>query len=131
PIGSPGRRPVRAVRRDRREPRHVVSRDARRAEPTAPRAPRGADRVRSRLSGRDLRGLRDGDQRPTPRAAARHHDVPAAYATFPDGAALWLEPWRARAFPVVKDLVVDRSAFDRVIAAGGFITARTGSAPEA
>ena len=51
--------------------------------------------------------------------------------TFPDGTELWLEPWRARAFPVVKDLVVDRSAFDRVIAAGGFITARAGSAPEA
>lgn len=51
--------------------------------------------------------------------------------TFADGAELWVEPWRARAFPVIKDLVVDRSAFDRIIAAGGFITARTGSAPEA
>ena len=50
---------------------------------------------------------------------------------FADGAAIWIEPWRARAFPVVKDLVVDRSAFDRIIQAGGFITARTGSAPEA
>src|SRR6476646_6198775 len=39
-----------------------------------------------------------------------------------DGDVLYLEPWRARAFPVLKDLVVDRSAFDRVIAAGGFIT---------
>jgi succinate dehydrogenase / fumarate reductase, iron-sulfur subunit len=51
--------------------------------------------------------------------------------TFSDGAELWIEPWRARAFPVIKDLVVDRSAFDRIIAAGGFITARTGSAPDA
>ena len=42
-----------------------------------------------------------------------------------------IEPFRARAFPVVKDLVVDRSAFDRIIAAGGFITAPTGSAPDA
>jgi succinate dehydrogenase / fumarate reductase, iron-sulfur subunit len=50
---------------------------------------------------------------------------------FRDGDALWIEPWRARAFPVVKDLVVDRSAFDRIVQAGGFITARTGSAPEA
>jgi len=50
---------------------------------------------------------------------------------FPDGVQLWIEPWRARAFPLIKDLVVDRSAFDRVIQAGGFITARTGSAPEA
>jgi len=44
---------------------------------------------------------------------------------------LWLEPWRAKAFPVVKDLIVDRSAFDRVIQAGGFVSVRTGSAPEA
>ena len=50
---------------------------------------------------------------------------------FADGAELWIEPWRARAFPVIKDLVVDRSAFDRIIQAGGFITARAGSAPEA
>jgi succinate dehydrogenase / fumarate reductase, iron-sulfur subunit len=50
---------------------------------------------------------------------------------FADGAELWVEPWRARAFPLVKDLVVDRSAFDRIMQAGGFISARTGSAPEA
>jgi len=49
---------------------------------------------------------------------------------FKDGDELYLEPWRARAFPIVKDLVVDRSAFDRIIAAGGFITAPTGSAPD-
>ncbi len=42
-----------------------------------------------------------------------------------------LEPWRSRAFPVIQDLVVDRSAFDRVTAAGGYISVRTGSAPEA
>jgi succinate dehydrogenase / fumarate reductase, iron-sulfur subunit len=50
---------------------------------------------------------------------------------FADGATIAVEPWRAAAFPVVKDLVVDRSAFDRIIAAGGFITAPTGSAPDA
>jgi succinate dehydrogenase / fumarate reductase iron-sulfur subunit len=50
---------------------------------------------------------------------------------FHDGEVLRLEPWRAAAFPVVKDLVVDRSALDRIIAAGGFVTVRTGSAPEA
>ena len=50
---------------------------------------------------------------------------------YKDGAELTLEPWRARAFPVIKDLVVDRTSFDRVIAAGGFISAPTGSAPEA
>lgn len=50
---------------------------------------------------------------------------------FRDGDTITVEPWRARAFPVVKDLVVERSALDRVIAAGGFISVRTGSAPEA
>jgi succinate dehydrogenase / fumarate reductase iron-sulfur subunit len=50
--------------------------------------------------------------------------------SFKDGDELYLEPWRAKAFPVLKDLVVDRNAFDRIIAAGGFITARTGSAPD-
>jgi succinate dehydrogenase / fumarate reductase iron-sulfur subunit len=51
--------------------------------------------------------------------------------SFKDGATIYIEPWRARAFPVVKDLVVDRSALDRVIQAGGFITARTGGAQDA
>src|SRR6202167_75940 len=50
---------------------------------------------------------------------------------FKDGDSLTLEPWRAQAFPVVRDLVVDRSAFDRIIQAGGYITAPTGSAPDA
>jgi succinate dehydrogenase / fumarate reductase iron-sulfur subunit len=50
---------------------------------------------------------------------------------FKDGDELYLEPWRARAFPVVKDLVVDRGSFDRIVAAGGFISVSTGSAPEA
>ncbi|MBQ1120570.1 succinate dehydrogenase/fumarate reductase iron-sulfur subunit [Streptomyces sp. A73] len=50
---------------------------------------------------------------------------------FADGDTIDIEPWRAAAFPVVRDLVVDRSAFDRVIGAGGYITAPTGSAPEA
>ena len=51
--------------------------------------------------------------------------------TFEDGDVIWIEPWRARAFPVIKDLIVDRSALDRIIQAGGFISANTGSAPEA
>ncbi|GHC03268.1 succinate dehydrogenase/fumarate reductase iron-sulfur subunit [Cerasicoccus arenae] len=50
---------------------------------------------------------------------------------FKDGDTITIEPWRAKAFPVVKDLVVDRTAFDKVIQAGGFITARTGSAQDA
>jgi len=50
---------------------------------------------------------------------------------FHEGQTITVEPWRAAAFPVVKDLVVDRSAFDRIVAAGGYISARVGSAPEA
>jgi succinate dehydrogenase / fumarate reductase iron-sulfur subunit len=50
---------------------------------------------------------------------------------FEDGATVDVEPWRAAAFPVVRDLVVDRSALDRIIGAGGYVTAPTGSAPEA
>jgi succinate dehydrogenase / fumarate reductase iron-sulfur subunit len=50
---------------------------------------------------------------------------------FVDGDTIYIEPWRSRVFPVIKDLVVDRSAFDQIIAAGGYITAPTGSAPEA
>jgi succinate dehydrogenase / fumarate reductase iron-sulfur subunit len=50
---------------------------------------------------------------------------------FKDGDVLYIEPWRARAFPVVKDLVVDRGALDRIIAAGGYISVSTGSASEA
>ncbi|GMV65798.1 MAG: succinate dehydrogenase [Candidatus Hinthialibacteria bacterium] len=50
---------------------------------------------------------------------------------FRDGDTLVIEPWRSRAFPVVRDLIVDRSAFDRIIQAGGYVTVRTGSAPEA
>jgi succinate dehydrogenase / fumarate reductase iron-sulfur subunit len=49
---------------------------------------------------------------------------------FKDGDELYLEPWRARAFPVMRDLIVNRSAFDRIVAAGGFISAPTGSAPD-
>ena len=51
--------------------------------------------------------------------------------SFNDGDVIDVEPWRAAAFPIIKDLVVDRSAFDRIIAAGGYISAPTGSAPDA
>ncbi|MEO7571803.1 MAG: succinate dehydrogenase/fumarate reductase iron-sulfur subunit [Acidimicrobiales bacterium] len=50
---------------------------------------------------------------------------------FADGDEIFIEPWRARAFPVLKDLVVDRSAFDQIVEAGGYITAPTGAAPDA
>jgi len=51
--------------------------------------------------------------------------------TFADGSTITIEPWRARAFPVVKDLVVDRSAFDRIIQAGGYVSVNTGAVQDA
>ncbi len=51
--------------------------------------------------------------------------------TFASGDTITIEPWRARAFPIIKDLMVDRSAFDRIIESGGYITAETGGAPDA
>ncbi|MCB9800004.1 MAG: succinate dehydrogenase/fumarate reductase iron-sulfur subunit [Candidatus Omnitrophica bacterium] len=50
---------------------------------------------------------------------------------FKDGDVIYIEPWRARAFPVIKDLIVDRSAFDRIIQSGGFVSATTGGVPDA
>ena len=66
-----------------------------------------------------------------------HGDMPRTTACqlhmrhFQDGDSIVIEPWRARAFPVIKDLVVDRSAFDRIIAAGGYVSTNVGNAPEA
>ena len=51
--------------------------------------------------------------------------------TFADGDRIVIEPWRATAFPIIKDLMVDRAAFDRIIESGGYITAETGGAPDA
>ncbi|HXX63960.1 MAG TPA: succinate dehydrogenase/fumarate reductase iron-sulfur subunit [Bacteroidota bacterium] len=51
--------------------------------------------------------------------------------TFSNGDSITVEPWRAKAFPVIKDLVVDRSAFDRIMASGGFVSVRTGGTPDA
>jgi len=51
--------------------------------------------------------------------------------TFKDGDVIWVEPWRARSFPIIKDLIVDRSAFDRIVQAGGYISVKSGSAPDA
>lgn len=71
-----------------------------------------------------INGVAHGPQRRT--TACQVH-----MRQFEDGDELWVEPWRARGFPVVKDLIVDRSAFDRIIQAGGYVSIRTGSAPEA
>jgi succinate dehydrogenase / fumarate reductase iron-sulfur subunit len=71
-----------------------------------------------------INGLAHGPRRAT--TACQLH-----MRSFKDGDTITIEPWRAKAFPVLRDLVVDRGAFDRVIAAGGFITAPTGNAVEA
>jgi succinate dehydrogenase / fumarate reductase iron-sulfur subunit len=65
-----------------------------------------------------------------------HGDQPATTTCqlhmrhFHNGDTIYIEPWRAKAFPVVKDLVVDRGAFDRIIQAGGYVSASTGSSPD-
>jgi succinate dehydrogenase / fumarate reductase iron-sulfur subunit len=71
-----------------------------------------------------INGIAHGPQRAT--TACQLH-----MRHFKDGDVLYIEPWRAKPFPVIKDLVVDRSAFDRIIESGGYISAPTGSAPEA
>jgi len=50
---------------------------------------------------------------------------------FKDGDTIWVEPWRAKGFPVIKDLIVDRTAFDKILQAGGYISVNTGNAPDA
>jgi len=50
---------------------------------------------------------------------------------FKDGETIWIEPWRAKAFPIIRDLVVDRTAFDKIIQAGGYISVSTGGVPDA
>jgi len=51
--------------------------------------------------------------------------------SFPDGATIAIEPWRAKPFPVLKDLIVDRTAFDRIMMAGGYVSVKTNQAPDA
>ena len=70
-----------------------------------------------------INGVAHGPQRGT--ATCQLH-----MRTFKDGDDIVIEPWRARAFPIVKDLVVDRSAFDRIIQAGGFVGVNTGGTPD-
>jgi succinate dehydrogenase / fumarate reductase iron-sulfur subunit len=70
-----------------------------------------------------INGLAHGPQRAT--TACQLH-----MRTFKDGDEITIEPWRSQAFPIIKDLMVDRGAFDRIIQAGGFVSASTGSAPD-
>ena len=71
-----------------------------------------------------INGIAHGPQRAT--AACQLH-----MRHFKDGDTIFIEPWRSKTFPVIRDLVVDRSAFDRIIQAGGYISVRSGAAPEA
>ena len=71
-----------------------------------------------------INGIAHGGQKAT--ATCQLH-----MRSFKDGDTIYIEPWRSRAFPVVRDLVVDRGAFDRIITEGGYISVSTGSAPEA
>ena len=103
-----------ALRGRRRLARHVVPRDARRRQRGADREGRGADRLRLGLPRRHLRHVQ-------PRRSTACRTGPTAATTvcqlhmrqFKDGDTITIEPWRATAFPVHKDLVVDRGAFDR------------------
>ncbi len=70
-----------------------------------------------------INGIAHGPQRAT--TACQLH-----MRHFKDGDTITIEPWRARALPVIKDLVVDRSAFDRIISAGGYVSVNTGGAPD-
>ena len=83
------------------------------------RAGQGTDRVRLRLPRRHLRHVLARDQRHAARADRGTPTCQLHMRHFKDGDTITIEPWRAKAFPVVKDLVVDRSAFDRIIQAGG------------
>jgi succinate dehydrogenase / fumarate reductase iron-sulfur subunit len=76
------------------------------------------------MCGLMINGIAHGPQRAT--TACQLH-----MRHFRDGDTIYIEPWRAQAFPIVRDLVVDRSAFDRIVQAGGFISVATGTAPEA
>ncbi len=71
-----------------------------------------------------INGIAHGPQRTT--ATCQLH-----MRHFKDGDTIYVEPWRSKAFPVIKDLVVDRTAFDRIIQAGGYISSKTGAVPEA
>ena len=76
------------------------------------------------MCGLVIDGVAHGPRRAT--AACQVH-----MREFRDGDTITIEPWRAKAFPVIKDLVVDRSAFDRIMAAGGYISVNVGEAPDA
>ena len=86
--------------------------------------------LRSRLPRGHLRRVLARHQRKSARGFSGTTTCQLHMRKFNDGDTITVEPWRASAFPVLKDLVVDRTSFDRIIQAGGFISANTGGAPD-
>ena len=115
-----------------RRARRVVPRDARCAQRPPDRRGRAPDRVRPRLPRGDLRFLLDDDRRVAARSPPGEGCTTCQLymREFDDGATIRVEPFRATAFPVIRDLIVDRSAFDRIIQAGGYTGVNAGPKPE-
>ena len=123
-------RPPRRLHGGRRVARHVVPRNARRRQRGAgapgARTPSRSTRIAAKASAACAASSSTAS-RTGPIAGPRSASSTCAGSRT---ATITIEPWRAKAFPVVKDLVVDRSAFDRVIAAGGYVSVNCGGAPD-
>ena len=120
------------VRRRERLARHVVPRDARRRQRGADREGRGSDRVRLGLPRGHLRHVRLPDRRPRARAGcAARRSASCTCARSRTATRSRSSRGARKAFPLVKDLVVDRSAFDRIIQAGGYTSINVGGAQDA
>ncbi len=78
-----------------------------------------------------INGVAHGPRRMMPNGKREAKTTCQTYMRdFTDGQQIWIEPWRAKAFPVIRDLIVDRRAFDRIIEAGGYVSVGTGGAPD-
>jgi succinate dehydrogenase / fumarate reductase iron-sulfur subunit len=113
------------------EHEHVLPRAAGRGQRRHHAPGRRADRLRPRLPRGHLRHVLARHRRQAARPAPRRRQLPDVCAQLSDGAVITVEPFRARPFPVVKDLITDRAAFDKIQQAGGYISVRTGAAPDA
>ena len=70
-------------------------------------------------------------KRTSARTGNRCNNLSALYASFNDGETITIEPWRSAGFPVIRDLMVDRSAYDKIMQAGGYVSINTGGIPDA